>query len=236
MSPARHFRRAFVDPLARRFCESVRHPLIYGLSVTGSGPADKTMNLRRGAQSEFARKRLFRLFVLLSAKFEVVVNAFMKSLEQFFCRIGFVREDVANTYDTTVKHNVVFIELDRSQISLVGLHSSTPESIRKVLISRTTYAFVSGDGCGRCTRSVIPFKVKRTRDPRPSDTCAPSAISNASTSRHLIEALTGFANILPSVCRCAAFTAFAFPSRIPLWSNPLGLGREPEVILKYDII
>ena len=111
--------------------------------------------------------------------------------------------------------------------------------IRNWRISRIAERFVSGEGCGRWRNKVSSPMVNLIREPLPSDTCAPQAIRSASTSRHLIEPLTGSVKIASSVALC--LSRMTISTRNDFGSIVcVAASRRPScatlTLSKYDII
>src|SRR5690606_34793458 len=135
-------------------------------------------------------------------KCKVIVDAVVEGLHQILGTISLKSHDITKAEDTPMENHVFVVELDRSRISLVKSHYRIPTLTRNWRISRIAQRFVSGEGCGRWRNKVSYPMVNMIREPLPSDICAPPAIRSASTSRHLIEPLTGSVKIASSVALC----------------------------------
>lgn len=212
MGAGAYFCGALVHPSAGNFGQCIGNPLVNRFPVMGRRLTQKRMDFRARPQSKLAGIRLLRLRATLFAKCEIVVHAFMERLDQFLGTFSFERYDITNTEHTAMKDHVIIIELNRTGISFVKLHGFIPTLVRNWRISRIAQRLVSGDGCGRCRNKVWSPIVNLTREPFPSDFSASQAIRSASTSRHLIEPLTGFRKIAARVFSFVRFMAHAFIS------------------------
>jgi hypothetical protein len=81
-------------------------------------------------------------------------------------------------------------------------HGVIPASRKNRRTDLSAPLSVSFAGCGRWNTASTPFRLTRTRDPRPSEIVAPAAMNNASMSTHGTLARTGSAKTACNVLRC----------------------------------
>ena len=196
--------------LRRRPLQRLYDECVDAFATARGGGSDPAMQLGRYPHREIPRISPVRLFAALPAPVDVIGDGIGEGDLQLIERPPLEGQHIARVDHLTVKQPGLLVEFYGRDIAIMGHrgHGITPASRKNLRTDLRAPLSVSFAGCGRWNTASTPFRLTRTRDPRPSEIAAPAAMNSASTSAHGSLARTGSAKTACRVVRCLPRTVY----------------------------